>query len=169
MRSPSSPFADTTVSPIFLVIVPLIKPLTLWACQPAAFMISASVAPVGLFNRSMIFAALLPSLAAPASLAALGVFLVTLAFLADLPLAGATCAPRAPARAFFVAFRSSAVAAGSGFWGRCHDAFSFRGDYRGEDIDHSDAPELQVNCDRNLREAKDRRCGGAGRRNCAGV
>jgi hypothetical protein len=98
------------VSPIFLVSVPLIKPLMLWACQPAAFMISANVAPFGLFSRSMIFAALLPSLAAPASLAALGVYFVALAVLADLVLAGATCAPRTPGRAFFVAFRCSAVA-----------------------------------------------------------
>src|SRR5258706_14462166 len=86
------------------------KPRTLWACQPAAFMISASVAPFGRFSRSMIFAALLPSRAAPASLAALGVFLGALAFLAALALEGATCAPRAPERAFLAAFRSSAVA-----------------------------------------------------------
>ena len=112
------------------------NPRTLWACQPADFIISASVAPLGLFSSSMIFDVLLPSRAEPASLAALGAFLVALAselkpqrsfcgpcrkrivignyvrrMAGDVaPLTGATCAPRAPARAFFGAFRSSAVA-----------------------------------------------------------
>ena len=73
-------FADTTVSPIFLPRLPLMKPRTEWACQLVAFMISASVAPLGRFNRSMIFAALLPSRADPAFFAALGAFLAALAF-----------------------------------------------------------------------------------------
>ena len=39
----------------------------------------------------------------------------------------------------------------------------------GEDIDHSGAPELQVNSDGKLLEAKGWRCCGMGRRNSAGV
>lgn len=65
------------------------KPRTLWACQSVALIISANVAPLGRFNRSMIFAALLPSRADPAVVAALGAFFSALAFLADLALAGA--------------------------------------------------------------------------------
>jgi len=33
-----------------------------------------------------------------------------------------------------LSFLSRGGCSGSGFWGRCHDAFSFRGDYHGEDI-----------------------------------
>jgi len=44
----------------------------------------------------------------------------------------------------------------------------FGGDYR-SDIDHSGEPELQVNSDGNLREAKEWRRGGVASRNCVGV
>src|SRR5258706_16435595 len=76
-------------------------------------MISASVAPLGRFNRSMIFAALLPSRAAPAFRPALGAFLgapafgaafAALAFGAVLAFLGATCARFAATRAFLPVF-----------------------------------------------------------------
>ncbi len=58
----------------------------------------------GRFNRSRILATLLPSWATAAFLRPLGAFFAELDFLADLPVAGATCARRAPTRAFLVAF-----------------------------------------------------------------
>src|SRR5258708_36579285 len=86
------------------------KPRTLWACQSVAFMIAASVAPSGLFSRSRIVCALLPSRASPAFLAALGVFLAVLAFFPDLPFFGATWAERGATRAFLAAFGCAPVA-----------------------------------------------------------
>ena len=79
---------------------------------PVAFISSASVAPSGRFSRASTCAALLPS-RVPFSLAALGAFFGGLAFLAAFPFLGATCAPCAPTRAFFVAFGFSAVAVSS--------------------------------------------------------
>src|SRR5260221_10714306 len=99
VRSPSSTLLEVTAKPSFLLTVPERKPRTECACHPVAFISSASVAPSGRFNSSRTVAALLPFLAAPAFFAALGAFLEALAFLADLPFTGATCAPRAPARA----------------------------------------------------------------------
>src|SRR5258706_12934981 len=80
-------------------------------------MISASVAPLGRFNRSMIFAALLPSRADPAFRTALGAFLgapafgaalAALAFGAVLAFLGATNARFAVTRAFLPSFGLSA-------------------------------------------------------------
>jgi len=80
----------------------------------------------------------------------LGRFLGGLGLLGRLGFGGrnvrATCASVGLFRGLSLLSRGG----GTGFWGRCHDAFSFRGDYRGEDIDHSDAPELQENCDGKL-------------------
>src|ERR1019366_10272717 len=90
------------------------KPRTLCACQPVTFMSSASVAPSGRFSKSRMFAALLPSLAAPAFFAALGAFLGALAFLAAFPLAGATWARFWPTLAFLLALGFSAAAWGVG-------------------------------------------------------
>jgi hypothetical protein len=60
MQVPSSRFSDFTVSPIFFPSVPLMKPLTLWACQDAASMISARVAPLARRSNSKIVEVLLP-------------------------------------------------------------------------------------------------------------
>src|ERR1700674_18441 len=85
-------------------------PRTLCACQPVAFMISASVAPPDRFSKSSTLAVLLPSRAAPAFLRPLGAFLAELPFLADLVFLGATCAPRGATRAFLVGFGCAPVA-----------------------------------------------------------
>src|SRR5271169_1270408 len=91
------------------------KPLTLWACQSVAFMISARVAPLARPIMSMIFAPLLSARGAVALRSGLAAFLLALAaFLGLAPLAvfwplgapffwlapffegafsGATCAP----------------------------------------------------------------------------
>jgi hypothetical protein len=58
-------------------------------------------------------AALLPSRAPAAFFALLGAFLAGLAFFRALALAGATCARRAPTRAFLVAFGSAVPLAGA--------------------------------------------------------
>jgi hypothetical protein len=79
IRSPPSSLVEVIFKPIFLPRVPLMKPRTLWACQAVAFMIAASVAPSGRFNRSRTFAALLASRALPALLPPLGAFLAALA------------------------------------------------------------------------------------------
>jgi hypothetical protein len=44
-RSPASFFVDSILKPCFFPAVEM-NPRTLWVCQPVAFMISASVAPV---------------------------------------------------------------------------------------------------------------------------
>ena len=100
---------DVIVRPSFLPTVPDRKPRTEWACHEVAFISSASVAPSGCFSKSRTLAALLPSRAAPACFAALGAFLAAAPFLAALAFLGATCAPCAPTRAFFVAFGFSVV------------------------------------------------------------
>src|SRR5947208_16216244 len=62
--SPSSRRTESTVRPIFLPSAPLMNPRTLWACQPVAFMIWASVAPPFRWSRPRTVAFLLPSRAA---------------------------------------------------------------------------------------------------------
>src|SRR5690349_11467415 len=88
------------------------NPRTLCACQPVAFISSASVAPLGRFSRSSTSAVLLPLRASVdlAFFAPLGAFFAGLAFLPDLPFFGATWRARALAPAFLVAFGCSAVA-----------------------------------------------------------
>src|SRR5712691_103554 len=91
-------------------MVPERNPRTLWACQSVAFIRPLSVAPSGRFSRSRILAALLPSRAAPAFLWPLGAFFCGVAFFPALPFLGATCARRAPTRAFLVPFGFAVVA-----------------------------------------------------------
>src|SRR6266446_3874994 len=92
------------------------KPRTLWACQPVAFISSLAVAPPGRFSRSRIWAVLLPSrapdsfLAGLAPFAPLGAFFAGLVFLADLALAGATWRAGFATLAFLVAFGGAAAA-----------------------------------------------------------
>src|SRR5580704_6574109 len=78
-RVPSSRFSDFTVSPIFFPRVPLMKPRTLWACQDAASMISARLAPLARRSRPRMIAVLRPSRApsaeGSAAVAALAAFL----------------------------------------------------------------------------------------------
>src|SRR5436309_15181973 len=102
-----------TARPIFLPTVPDKKPRTEWGCQPVAFISSLAVAPPGRFSSSRILAALLPSRAEPTFFSPFGAFLPGLAFFPDLPFLGATCARRAPAGGFFVAFASAAGLAGA--------------------------------------------------------
>src|SRR5437899_12210476 len=82
---PPSGIQKNTVSPIFLASAPLMNPRTLWACQPVAFMIWASVAPPLRWSRPRTVAFLLPSRAAAGLLPALARF--ALAALAGLALA----------------------------------------------------------------------------------
>ena len=123
------------------------KPRTLWACQLVAFMISASVAPLGRFNRSMIFAALLPSRAAPAFRTALGAFLGALAF--GAALAALALEVDLAVRALwgnaglFAGFRLvCSRLGGAGFFDG--HVVSFCGDRRTH-MDHSDRPHKQAN------------------------
>src|SRR5437762_13160057 len=93
------------------------NPRMLWGCHSVAAMSSCRVAPPERFSSSRIWAVLLPWRAAcfsgflSAFLALLGAFLAGVAFLPDLALVGATWARCAPARAFFVAFGCSLLAA----------------------------------------------------------
>src|SRR5262249_38324285 len=87
-RSPSWRLVDSTVMPIFLPNAPLIKPRTLWACQPVAFMISASVAPLLRLSSPRTVAFLLPSRAPVVFVAALRPVLAGLAGLAFAALVG---------------------------------------------------------------------------------
>src|SRR5579863_2059468 len=75
------------------------KPLTLWACQSVAFMISARVAPLTRPIISMIFAPLLSARGAMASFlrAGLVAFLATLA-----PFFGAAALALAPLAVFWL-------------------------------------------------------------------
>src|SRR5882672_10743206 len=110
-RSPSSRRAESTVSPIFLPSAPLMNPRTLWACQPVAFMIWASVAPPFRWSRPRTSAFLLPSRAG-AGLAALAAGFRPLAGLgAGFALAGLVGFPLAASLAFLAGF-GAAVAAG---------------------------------------------------------
>jgi len=81
--------------------------------------------------------------------APLGAFFAGLAFLADLAFFGARWARSAPTRAFLVGFGGSPVAVA---WAVpvssaivVDFAFSFGGDYRGHDMDHSETHEKQAN------------------------
>src|SRR6476620_3424149 len=76
-RSPSSRRTDSTVRPIFLPRAPLMNPRTECACQPVAFMISASVAPFLRWSRASTVAFLLPSRALAGLLVRLGTALPT--------------------------------------------------------------------------------------------
>src|SRR5947207_3054529 len=99
--------------PIFLPTVPDRNPRTECGCQPVAFISSLSVAPSGRFSSSSTLAVLLPSRLVAGFSAfwrPLGAFLGGVAFLRDLPVLGATCARRAPTRAFLVAFGFSSDA-----------------------------------------------------------
>jgi hypothetical protein len=78
-RLPSSTLVDTTVSPIFLPIVPDRNPRTECGCQPVAFISSFAVAPPGRFSRWRIFAVLMPQWTL-ACVARLGTFLAGRAF-----------------------------------------------------------------------------------------
>src|SRR5438045_3383012 len=53
-RSPSR-FEERTFSPSFFFRWPLMKPRTLWVCQPVARMRARRVAPLGLPNISALF------------------------------------------------------------------------------------------------------------------
>src|SRR5580658_9834892 len=79
-RSPASFFEDSMLMLCFLAAVEM-KPLTLWACQSVAFMISARVAPLARPIMSMIFAPLLSARGALALFAGAGfaAFLAALA------------------------------------------------------------------------------------------
>jgi hypothetical protein len=55
---------------------------------------------------------------------------------------GATCASVGLFGGFRL--RSRSGWGGFGFWCRCHDLFSFRGDRRGHDMDHSGAQQMQA-------------------------
>ena len=81
--------------------------------------------------------------------APLGAFLAGVAFLADFAFFGATWAPCFAARGLFVGFRLRFRRRGWGaagfFCNRCIHVFSFGGDHRGQDIDHSGRPRKQVN------------------------
>src|SRR5450631_625235 len=92
-------------------MVPERNPRTEWGCQLVAFISSLVVAPPGRFSRSRIFAALLPSRAPVAFFAPLDVFFAGVAFLADLDLAGATCARLGAMRTFLPGFGFSAPVA----------------------------------------------------------
>jgi len=104
VRSPSSPFVETTVNPIFLPTVPDRNPRTECGCQPLAFCRSMDVTPPGRFSRSRILAALLPSRAPLPFYALLGAFLAGVAFFPDLASKGATWRARLSTLAFFVGF-----------------------------------------------------------------
>src|SRR5713101_1962369 len=110
LRSPSSPLADVTASPIFLPTVPDRNPRTECGCQPVTFISSLLVTPPGRFRSSSTVAVLLPSRAAPgffgplAFVARLGAFFAGLAFLGDLALAGATWRAGFATLGFLVAF-----------------------------------------------------------------
>jgi len=149
VRSPFSPFSETTVSPSFLPTVPDRKPRIECACQPVAFIRSFSVAPSERFSKSRILAVLLPSRAARAFPAPLGAFLAGLAFLADLLLAGDTGARRGATGAFLFGFGLPPFAvAGAGtsfFHNRIgHYACSLAVVTAVRDIHHSGGQETQV-------------------------
>src|SRR5580704_14782202 len=78
----------------FLAAVEM-KPLTLWACQSVAFMISARVAPLARPIISRIFAPLLSARGAAALRSGLAAFLPALA-----PFFGATALALAPLAVF---------------------------------------------------------------------
>src|SRR3984957_9633705 len=69
VRSPASFFADSILTPCFLLAVEM-NPRTLCACQSVAFMISASVAPLARAIMSRICAPLLSARGAAAFLLA---------------------------------------------------------------------------------------------------
>jgi len=75
------PFVDVSDRPSFLPTVPDRNPRTLWARQEVAFISSASVAPFGRFNLSV----LVPFRGPDSYLAALAAFAPLLAFLARWP------------------------------------------------------------------------------------
>ncbi len=88
-RSPSSPFVDSTVSPIFLPTAPLMNPRTECGCQPVDFMISAKVAPFGRRIISSTLAVLLSARGVPAFFAGAGLatfFPALAAFFGAAPL-----------------------------------------------------------------------------------
>src|SRR5262249_37571065 len=112
--------------PIFVPSLPLMKPRTLWACQPVAFMSSSSVAPLGRLIRSRTFAPLLSArrVAFPLASVVLAAFLeragffgsvLVLPFLGDLVLvfAAVFLAAVLALRGFAVAIPWSPVAAAS--------------------------------------------------------
>ena len=99
MRSPSSPFVETTVRPSFLPTVPERNPRKECGCHPVAFSSSLAVAPPDRFSISRIVAVLLPFRAPVPFFAALGAFFAGVAFPA-FPLLGATL----PARLLTLAF-----------------------------------------------------------------
>src|SRR5260370_32841415 len=116
VRSPSSALMDDPTIPIFLPTAPDKKPRTECGCQPVAFISSFRVAPPACFSSSRTFSVLLPSrapvafLGTVARLAPFAPFFTAPAFLADLPLDGATRGFRGAAVAFVVAFSSLARA-----------------------------------------------------------
>ena len=135
-------------SPSFFPTVPDRNPRTLCGCQPVAFISSLAVAPPGRFSRSSTLAALLPSRAPAAFLAPLGAFLAGLDFLPRLSLLGRHVARTFGTAGLLGGFRSLGDGVQSGFQcfcGRDHDVSPLGGDYRGHDMDHSEAAERQAN------------------------
>ena len=114
--------------------------------RPASRWLSCSSfagAPPGRFSRSRILAVLLPSRAPLAFFAPLGAFLAGLAFFPALAFSGATCARTCASGGLFGGFRlpvSVAAGAVSVLLWSMSCCFSFGGDYRGHDMDHSGAP-----------------------------
>src|SRR5580698_9433568 len=82
VRSPASFFDDSIFSPPLLPRM-LTKPRTVWACQPVAAMISASVAPFARFINATTSAFLLArsALGLPAAFFGWRAFFAVLAFL----------------------------------------------------------------------------------------
>ena len=83
---------DSTLKPIFFVMVPLMKPRTLCASQSVAAMISLSVAPSLRRSRSRMMAFLLPSRAVGAAVSAVASLLGGAASGATLAACGAAVA-----------------------------------------------------------------------------
>src|SRR5438552_216748 len=126
-------------------MVPDRNPRTECGCHPVAFISSLAVAPPGRFSRSRTLAALLPSRAEPAFFSPLGAFLAEVAFFPDFAFFGATCARRAPAGGFFVAFASAAALAGAVSVSVFAIMFLLGGDYRGDDMNRSGWEKKQGN------------------------
>ena len=145
---------DVSDRPIFFPIVPDRNPRTECGCQPVAFISSFKVAPPDRFSKSRTLAALLPWRAPSADFANFALFGFLVPFWAevgifpDLALPGATRGFRGAALGVLVASGARGRGGLEGLFfniRRRHRKFSLRGDYRGQDIDHSVRPRKQAN------------------------
>src|SRR6266404_2655777 len=114
-RSPPPRLVDLIFRPIFLRSVPERKPRTERACQPAAPISSAKVAPLDFSRRAMTWALLLPSpgVAVLALGRRFGAFLPRPGFRVDLGLVVAAGGLRAAGRALPDSAGSKAAVGGS--------------------------------------------------------